>query len=303
MNSNVEKVLKAFRSNPYRIKMGAKTQAKRLKVQVEDIIEARRIFRNPRTTKTRILILDIETSPMKAWVWRRWKENIYLDQTIQEWFMLSWSAKWLGEPETFGCVLTPEEIRKEDDFRILLELYKALNEADIVVAHNGKHFDIPKINTRFILNNMTPVSPYRQIDTLEVARKQFGFSSNSLDALATFFGFENKDPHDFKLWKDCLDGDEKALERLLLYNMKDVEILEKIYLKLRPWIKNHPNTNVIEDSDVPSCPVCSATSIALVRDKSYNTQHYKYPVCRCQSCGAIFRSKKRISSKKDFTSI
>lgn len=76
-----------------------------------------------------------------------------------------------------------------------------------MIAHNGKKFDIPKINTRFIINGLNPPSPYKQIDTLEVARKQFGFSSNSLDALATFFGFDNKDPHDFILWKSCLNGD------------------------------------------------------------------------------------------------
>jgi hypothetical protein len=27
----------------------------------------------------KILLLDIETAPMKAYVWKRWKENISLD--------------------------------------------------------------------------------------------------------------------------------------------------------------------------------------------------------------------------------
>lgn len=306
MNKNVEKALKAFEKSPYRVTMGAREQAKRLHVSVEDIIEARRMFRNKPTQpvkKAKILILDIETSPMKAWVWRRWKENIYLDQTIQEWFMISWSAKWLGEDNTFGYVLTPEEIHKENDFRILFELWKVLNEAEIVIAHNGNKFDIPKINTRFILNNLTPTSPYRQIDTLEVVKKQFGFSSNSLDALATFFGIENKDPHDFQLWKECLEGNEDSLKRLLKYNNKDVEILEKVYLKLRPWIKNHPNTNVITDSKVPVCPICGSNHIARMTNDSYNTQHYKYPAYRCTKCNAVFRGKDRISEKKNFTTI
>lgn len=181
--------------------------------------------------------------------------------------MISWSGKWLGG-EAFGYVLTPEEIAAEDDLRILKELHKVLNEADIVVAHNGIRFDMPKINTRFVVNNLSPTSPYRQIDTLQVARKQFGFSSNSLDALATFFGFPNKDPHDFLLWKSCLGGDKVALQRLLKYNIKDVEILEKIYLKLRPWIKNHPNVNVIEEGN--ACPHCGSTSIKRIKG-SYNT--------------------------------
>lgn len=44
MTNNVKKVLRAFITNPYRVRMGAKTQAKRLNVSVEDIREARRIF-------------------------------------------------------------------------------------------------------------------------------------------------------------------------------------------------------------------------------------------------------------------
>ena len=37
MTNNVKKVLRAFTTNPYRVRMGAKTQAKRLNVSVEDI--------------------------------------------------------------------------------------------------------------------------------------------------------------------------------------------------------------------------------------------------------------------------
>lgn len=304
MTENVKKVLKAFKAQPYKVRMGARTQARRLNVPVEDVREARRIFHLMNSQKKlRVLILDIETSPMKAWVWRRWKENIYLDQTIQEWFMLSWSAKWLGDKEAFGYVLTPDEVEREDDARILVELYDVLNEADIVVAHNGNKFDIPKINTRFILNNIPTPSPYKQIDTYYVAKKQFGFSSSSLDAIATFFGFPNKDPHDFQLWKECMEGREESLLRLLNYNKKDVEILEQVYLKMRPWIKNHPNVNVITNSPVPVCTHCGSKHITPVEEGSYNTQAYKYPVYRCQDCGAIFRSKDKVSLKQSYTSI
>ena len=64
---------------------------------------------------------------MKAWIWKRWKENIYLDQTLQEWFMLSWSAKWLGEKEAFGYVLHPDEVEQEDDSRLLIALHKVFD--------------------------------------------------------------------------------------------------------------------------------------------------------------------------------
>lgn len=79
-----------------------------------------------------------------------------------------------------------------------------------------------------------------------------------------------------------------------------MDILEKVYLKLRPWIKNHPNINVMEDKEV--CPYCGGKHLTLI-EGSYNTQHYKYPVYKCEDCGAVVRSKERISMKKEITSI
>ena len=51
---------------------------------------------NNKTNKfPKILLFDVETAPMRAYVWGRWKQNISLNETISEWYMLCWSAKWL----------------------------------------------------------------------------------------------------------------------------------------------------------------------------------------------------------------
>ena len=86
----------------------------------------------------KILIFDIETSPLSAYVWGRFKQFISLDQTISEWFMLSWSAKWLNNPNMMSDVLTPEEALREDDSRITKSMWHLFNEADIIIAHNGQ---------------------------------------------------------------------------------------------------------------------------------------------------------------------
>ena len=97
--------------------------------------------------------------------------------------MLSWAASWLGSGEVMSARLYSEEVLDECDFRIVKQLWNLLNEADIVVAHNGNAFDIPKIRARFALNGLPPTSFYQQIDTKITAAKEFGFSSNKLDAL------------------------------------------------------------------------------------------------------------------------
>ncbi len=113
--------------------------------------------------------------------------------------MLCWSAKFVGSNEILSDRISSEEVLKEDDKRITTSLWHLLNEVDVVVAHNGKKFDVPKINTRFLLNGLPPTNQYMQIDTKEIACKQFGFSSNKLDALAIYFGYDRKLDTDFDL--------------------------------------------------------------------------------------------------------
>lgn len=280
-------------------RMGFKLLAARYKTTVPELKEAKRIYQNlkarPNDPKDfpKILLFDIETAPLKAFVWSRWKQNIYLDQTISEWFMITWSAKWLYDPNVMGSALTPEEIKREDDSRITKEIWTLLDEADIIIGHNSKRFDTPKLNSRFILNGLNPPLPYRQIDTKEVSARQFGFSSNKLDALAGYFGIEHKDDTDFNLWVKCLEGDQEALDYMLKYNKKDVTILEEVYIKLRPWVKNHPNLSVYVETHDTTCPYCTSKNVYKTGDHHF-TQVNRYDVLRCGDCGGI--SRKRLSS-------
>ncbi len=238
-----------------------------------------------------ILIVDIETAPIQAYVWRLWKQNVAINQIISEWFMLTWSAKWLGSPDVMSARLTSDEAKAEDDKRIVKSLWSLLDEADIVIAHNAAGFDVPKMKARFIINNLPPTSPYQVIDTLLVARKEFGFSSNKLDALATYFGYAKKMDTDFELWANCVEGNEEALTYMENYNRKDVVILEKVYLKLRPFIKSHPNITIYDDKMPARCPSCGHGPMVREHNYYYTTVN-KYPVFRCHKCGAQSRSRK-----------
>jgi len=248
-------------------------------------------FRNTKAINSdvKVLIFDIETAPMKAFVWSRWKQNIYLEQTISEWFMLCWAAKWVGGEIMSDCV-TPEEAIGEDDERITKTLWYLFNEADIVIAHNGSRFDIPKMNSRFAVHGLKPPTPYRQIDTKQVSAKQFGFSSNKLDALAGYFGIRYKDKTDFELWVRCLNGEQEALDYMRKYNEGDVEILEKVYFKLRPWIKNHPNLSLYIESDEEVCPFCGSHNLNET-GTFYYTQVSKFSNLRCADCDGIARRR------------
>ena len=265
---------------------------------------ARAIWRKYRkrhgTSKSnvKILLLDIETAPVKAYVWRLWKQDIYIDQIISEWFMLTWSAKWLFDDEVFSNRLSKEEVLVENDKRIVENLRELLQKADIVIGHNCKSFDVPKINARMLIHNLAPTTFYHQIDTKEVACKQFGFSSNKLDALAHQFGFEPKKKTDFSLWVKCLAGEDESLRYMEEYNRHDVELLEEVYLKLRPWIKNHPSLSLYGELNNKSCTNCGSEE--LTPEGHYYTTTGKFVTHRC-SCGAL--SRERVGVKMDKTNL
>lgn len=244
----------------------------------------------------KILIFDIETAPMSAFIWKRYKENVSLEQTISESFMLCWSAKWLYEEEVFGDKLTSEEARKEDDFRIVESLYKIISQADIIVAYNGKNFDIPYMNQRFLVYGFNPYTPVQVIDPYETAKTVFRFSSNKMDHIATELGLQNKIKTDFDLWKGCMIGNETSLSQMLKYNKQDVVVLEEIYCRMMPWIKNHPNiSNYFEDKD--RCIKCGSENIIKL-NKYFYTPSGKYELYRCRRCGSVFRGKKNLNKEK-----
>ena len=290
--NELEEIIAFLREKPYLLKMGAYTVSKRFNIDIELFKQARDNFKN-KTLKTKlihkegpkILIFDVETAPMRAYIWSRWKQNIYLDQTISEWFMLTWSAKWLFSKEIISNRLTGKEVLKEDDSRIVKELWKLFDTADIVIAHNAKGFDILKCNSRFILNGLYPPSYYKVIDTKEIAAKHFGFSSNKLDALAQLFHIPVKLHTGFELWSKCMEGDEKSLKYMEKYNKHDVEILEEVYLTLLPYIKGHPNYNLYIDSIAPVCPTCGGTHLEST-GYYYYTPVSKYENFRCVECGS-----------------
>lgn len=294
--NKIEELLEYFQNKPEALRRSAKETAKRRGCTPVDVCKAKELFRQGEKyivekPKAKILLLDIETAPLKAYVWSRWKQNIYLDQTISEWFMLSWAAKWLGEDGVMSDVLTSEEAINENDERIVYSIWKLLNEANIVVGHNSSHFDVPKLNARFVVHGFPPTTPYKQIDTKNVAKMQFAFSSNKLDALATYFGIENKIDTDFLLWKNCLEGDESSLNYMREYNEMDVFILEKVYMRLRPYIKNHPNIGLFEDKS-GVCPHCGSKEInSIDGEYAYNSTTVN-SLFRCSNCGAVSRGCK-----------
>lgn len=250
--------------------------------------------------RPKILVYDIETAPILGNVWALWDQNVALNQIEKDWHILSWAAKWLDDPKTKIMYADQSKVKDiADDKKILKELWDLLNEADIVITHNGKKFDEKKLNARFILNGLPPTDPYRHIDTLQIAKRRFGFTSNKLEYLSGKLApnqkkSEHKKFPGFSLWTECLKGNQAAWAEMKKYNVKDVIALEEVYHKLAAW-DNSINFNTYNDSDEN---VCKCGNTEFHKRGFHYTNSAKYQVYRCKECGHSTRGKENLLSKE-----
>lgn len=250
-----------------------------------------------------IKTVDIETSPIEALTWGTFKQDIGVEQIKTEWTILSYAVKTLGDPKIRYMDTGGKGKNKvRDDYQLCKELWKELDEADIVIAQNGRAFDTKKINARMAMHNIKPYSPIRIIDTLEVAKKHFDFTSNRLAWLTKHLTDMPKDEHKefpgMELWIQCLLDNPRAWKVMEKYNKIDVLGAEKVYLRLRPWIAQHPNLSVYTAlGDKPKCPKCDSTN---VQKRGYETtQTSRYQRYHCQDCGGWSRSKSILNPIKE----
>jgi uncharacterized protein YprB with RNaseH-like and TPR domain len=208
----------------------------------------------------RIAFIDIETAPSLGFFFDKWKENNII-ATKCDWYMLSFAVKWFGEKRVRTYALPDYGLfkrDKENDRELIKDLHAVFDEADILIAHNGDRFDIRKSNARFIQHGLKPPSQYKTIDTLKVARRYFKFDSNRLNDLGQSLGVGKKLPHTGShLWLSCMAGVPSAWRIMRRYNARDVELLERVYEKLKPWAVTHPNLNLY--SGRIACPTCQST--------------------------------------------
>jgi DNA polymerase elongation subunit (family B) len=284
----------------YMIEHGEAEAAKKFDVRVESLHRKKRLlfeYLGKSTTDNiakipRVLVFDVETSLMQVLAFSLFKPVIPHECIQTKSHLLSWAGKWLNEPDIFGGVLTLEEAKDHNDERIVKDLWQKFEEADVIIAHNSKRFDRKVANARFVLNGLKPPSPYNMIDTLEIAKKEFKFSSNRLDHLGKIIVNDEKLHTNIQLWIDCFNGDGDALDEMYTYNKQDVVLLEEVYHELKPWMNSHPNMAVFAETHEPVCTVCLSDDITETKSY-YVTPAGRFTSVRCNKCGAI--SRRRIS--------
>lgn len=246
----------------------------------------------------RILTFDIETLPLESYTWGLFDQNVGLNQIKTDWAALSIAAKWLHEDEVW-YEDTQHKATIRDDKDMIAKLCTMLDEADIVVGQNVKKFDMRKIRARAMMHGLPPFKEPLVQDTMLMARSIGSFTSNKLEYLSANLTDTPKSKHakfpGFELWLGVMQGNPEAWEEMREYNIQDVRATEQLYLKLRPWVRNHPNVAHYYKDDENRCPRCGSTNLytngTIFRGVS------EYHTYTCSDCGGHSRSRYTLNSR------
>lgn len=198
----------------------------------------------PSENSANILFIDIETRQLTLEGFGLFNQNFSLEQIAEDWSILSFCAKWYKDDTEIY-----HDVSEMTEDELLVKLYELFEQADFIVAHNGRRFDMKKIRARMIARGFKPHSPVRIIDTLEIAKKEFGFTSNKLQYLTQLLCKKNKKSTHakfpgFLLWQEFVRGNPEAIQEMREYNIVDVTSLEELYDILAPWSSTLPNFEV-----------------------------------------------------------
>lgn len=224
----------------------------------------------------KILMLDIETKPTVAYVWKMWDENIAPEQIIEEGGMICFCAHWHGTKEYmfFSDWQNGHE-------KVVHAAHKLLSEADAVVTYNGDKFDIPKLRGEFLRYGLPPVPPLTSIDLIKTVKK-LGFVMNRLGYIGPLLRVGAKIKHEgFSLWRGVMEGNEKAQKKMEKYCKEDVKLLTRLYKVVMPYIHNHPH---LAEANPEACGACESTR---VHSRGWRrTKYFKIQRIQCQDCGS-----------------
>lgn len=250
------------------------------------------MYREPK-----VLLFDIESSPIIGAMWGLFEQNaVWVEQ---DWKLLSFSYKWLGQKKVHHHSLNEYSgyaKNKMDDKKLVADLWKIIDEADIIIGHNGDRFDLRKSNAKFLEHKMPVPSSYKTVDTLKIARKYFYLTSNKLDYLADILGIGRKmQTGGYKLWKSCMEGDEKAWRKMNKYCNMDVKLLEAVYLELRKWHTSHPDINLYT-GERGKCKQCQSPKLQKRGFEYLKVKVFQRLVCL--DCGTWQRGEESKRDKK-----
>lgn len=240
-----------------------------------------------------VLIYDIETTPLSSWHFGLGKQVVRHNQLRAPYhyhriMCVSWA--WLHEDTVHSLEF---DIKNHDSTALVKEFQKVLEKADVVLGKNNARFDDKHVKMAEVIAGLTPSPAWKLIsDDLETQiRKHFWLASYSLDHVAKMLLGAGKDKMDFSDWFDIMEyKDQKKLDKMVKYNMKDVMETQDLVILLWPHLTFKTNASTF-NRDI-RCPHVHCQSSRICKN---GTRMSKNGGLRqgfiCKDCGGSFYVK------------
>lgn len=248
----------------------------------------------------KILVFDIETAPIEAYVWGLYDQNIGLNQIKQDWTILAWAAKWYNEPASETMYMDNSKIKNvRDDKKLVKGLWKVLNQTDIIITQNGDKFDVKKFNARAAIHKLPPVGPIRSTDAMKESRKVFGFTSQSLEYTSDVLNvkykkLKHKKYPGMELWTETLKGNQDAWKEMKTYCIHDVLSTEEKFQHIQGWIKTQNMACYFDDAQIR----CRCGSANIYKKGFVYTDTGKFQGYKCRDCGKRPKGRLNLLSRE-----
>jgi hypothetical protein len=234
-----------------------------------------------------------------AAVWEIYNVN-QVAKKLRDGYTICMSYQWYEDSKVsyIGLDDYPEYFKEEPESlpskEILKDMYQrmwnVLDTADMIVAHNGKAFDIKKLNGEFFRMGMPPPSFARVTDTKNICKRSFGFASNKLEEIVQIAEIGRKLPNEgIELWAECDKRSKKKWKIMKAYCMHDTALLKPVFERVKPWMAPVDYINWNLELDRPGCcPVCGSLQIKKDGSWYYSKRMVQKYRCTRKGCGKCF---------------
>lgn len=239
--------------------------------------------------KPRILFYDIETSPLKAYVWGLGKQVVRHGQLMDggsRYGIICVTYCWNDGKPAKSIDWGYEE---QDTDKVVREFDEILKQADHVIGKNNKRFDDKMINAARMFAGLPGMPEWvRYVDDLESQmRKYFRLPSYSLDYISEQLGYGGKISMEFSDWVNIVEKTKdglRAFNKMIKYGKKDVEDTRGLWNKLKDHFEpkfNHATFSRV--SDEIRCKQCGSENVVKNGTRvAGKTRHQRY---HCNDCG------------------
>jgi hypothetical protein len=232
--------------------------------------------------------------PNLSVTWGIHDQKIRYSDIDQHWSFICSQWKYLGDKKLHHVSVLDDVKRfiedHTDDYHVVVETLKFIETVDVLVGHNIKKHDIPKLKARIAKYNLPPMKEVIVIDTYQISKK-FGFTSRKLGDLCEYLNLKHKKlSHEPDLFKKAANGCALSIKKLIRYGLGDLPATEDVFIRLKKYVG--PIVNLNKFSDEKCCPDCGGKRFkcnGYVGTIHGLKREYK---CLSSKCGRRFRDKK-----------